>query len=285
MDPFVLNQEYPRTRLLEFLGSRQGQSGILWGSREPGCLICTSGGRHGKAASYSDEHRDDGSWWYIGQGTTGDQTLKNAANAKMASGEKSILLFSTREPTANEVKSQGGYGKLFRYRGSFNVVDCEEFRPAEGSRKGDKLLRFLLVPAEVGESQPLLSALGTPGTSDLAAMQAQLTGKGSTLGTGQLGIREYRKRSAKVHQYALLRAAGICEGCHEPGPFVDSAENRFLEVHHILRLADDGPDEPGNVASVCPNCHKRAHFSKDKAEFGKLLLEHVSMAEAAIRRS
>ncbi|MNL82582.1 HNH endonuclease [compost metagenome] len=34
----------------------------------------------------------------------------------------------------------------------------------------------------------------------------------------------------------------------------------YLEVHHIHSIADDGIDLPINVASLCPNCHREAHF-------------------------
>jgi 5-methylcytosine-specific restriction protein A len=71
MHPFLLGKEYRRGDLLDFVGSKQGQSGVLWGDREAGCLICTSGGRHGKKAGYTDEILDDGSWWYFGQGQKG----------------------------------------------------------------------------------------------------------------------------------------------------------------------------------------------------------------------
>jgi hypothetical protein len=70
--------------LLEFVGSRQAQAGVIWGPREPGCVICTSGGRHGKKAGYTDGQQGDGSWIYVGQGTNGDQRIDNAANAKLA---------------------------------------------------------------------------------------------------------------------------------------------------------------------------------------------------------
>ncbi|MFC1652495.1 HNH endonuclease [Planctomycetota bacterium] len=38
----------------------------------------------------------------------------------------------------------------------------------------------------------------------------------------------------------------------------------FLEVHHLFRLADDGPDIPDNVAAICPNCHRELHYGADR---------------------
>ncbi|MBY8114030.1 HNH endonuclease [Vibrio fluvialis] len=42
--------------------------------------------------------------------------------------------------------------------------------------------------------------------------------------------------------------------------------NPYLEVHHLIRLIDDGPDTPENCVAVCPNCHRELHYgSKSKS--------------------
>jgi len=56
---FIVGEEYNRPALLDFFGSKQAQSGVIWGTRESGCVICTSGGRHGKKAGYFDEPLQD----------------------------------------------------------------------------------------------------------------------------------------------------------------------------------------------------------------------------------
>lgn len=285
MHPFVVGQEYARSRLTEFLGSRQSQSGVLWGSHESGCLVCTSGGRGGKKAGYSDEGLVDGSWWYFGQGQVGDQNLLTTANAKLASGRMSVLLFTTREPTAGEVRARGGYGKLFAFRGEFNVAGFEFFVPMEGRRRGDRLLRFRLAPADSGHtSRAMESGRDATGPADLTALQGRLNEQAENVPAVGLSLQEYRKRSSDVHEYALRRAAGVCEGCDRRAPFVDATGNAFLEVHHLTRLADDGPDAPANVVAVCPNCHRRAHHAIDRAEFGRVLRERAAAAEERVAR-
>jgi 5-methylcytosine-specific restriction protein A len=111
MHPFISGLEYKRDQLMGFLGSRQFQSGVLWGPFESGCLICTSGGRHGRKAGYSDEELPDGRWWYFGQGTAGNQSLSNSANSKLAARDRSVLLFSSREPNKKEITQSKSYGK------------------------------------------------------------------------------------------------------------------------------------------------------------------------------
>ncbi|WP_237149626.1 HNH endonuclease signature motif containing protein [Pseudomonas mediterranea] len=53
-------------------------------------------------------------------------------------------------------------------------------------------------------------------------------------------------------------------------------------MHHLNRLADDGPDLPSNVAALCPNCHRRAHYSVDRQEFGKKLKATIALKESII---
>lgn len=73
-------------------------------------------------------------------------------------------------------------------------------------------------------------------------------------------------RSLKVAAWAHARAAGRCESCDLPAPFSTADGEPFLEVHHLHRLADGGPDVPANVVAVCPNCHRRLHYGSDATE-------------------
>ncbi|WP_244143595.1 HNH endonuclease [Burkholderia multivorans] len=45
----------------------------------------------------------------------------------------------------------------------------------------------------------------------------------------------------------------------------------FFEVHHLRRLADDGSDTPTNAVAVCPNCHRRLHFSENARAYRETL--------------
>lgn len=284
MSPFVIGQEYERSSLLEFLGSRQAQSGVLWGDRESGCLICTSGGRSGKKAGYSDEQLSDGTWWYFGQGRTGDQSLNNAANSKLSSGKFSVLLFTTREPTAKEVAARGTYGKLFSYRGQFNVLDFDSFVPVDGSRQGDKIWRFRLLPIsdEVLGCCSKQSNLDLDESTDLREMQCRLMSLVFRSSGSRISLKEYRSRSAAVHLYASRRSNGQCEACGSFAPFKLPDGSGFLEVHHLTRLADEGLDLPSNVAALCPNCHRRAHYSVDRRVFGERLKDLIAIKESII---
>lgn len=68
-------------------------------------------------------------------------------------------------------------------------------------------------------------------------------------------------RNPYVISEVLARANGVCEECHAPAPFVRiSNVTPYLEVHHRVRLADEGEDTVANAIALCPNCHRKAHY-------------------------
>lgn len=72
----------------------------------------------------------------------------------------------------------------------------------------------------------------------------------------------------KRNQYVVIevqeRANGICEKCRKPAPFrTDNEDKPYLEVHHIIPLAEGGEDTVENAIALCPNCHRHAHYGKN----------------------
>lgn len=88
-------------------------------------------------------------------------------------------------------------------------------------------------------------------------------------------------RSPEVAAFILRRAAGSCEGCKAQAPFIRTDGTPYLEVHHVVPLADGGPDTVDNTVALCPTCHRRAHHAMDRAEFGAFLRERVLTARRA----
>jgi hypothetical protein len=89
----------------------------------------------------------------------------------------------------------------------------------------------------------------------------------------------YRVRSKAIHLYVLSRADGQCEGCHAVAPFRKADGHPYIEPHHTTRLADDGPDHPAKVIGLCPNCHRRAHYSEDAKVFNRSLERKLASLE------
>jgi 5-methylcytosine-specific restriction protein A len=82
-------------------------------------------------------------------------------------------------------------------------------------------------------------------------------------------------RDPAVKAWVLKNAGGMCEGCGTAAPFFGQDGLPYLEVHHVMPLASHGTDTTTNAVALCPNCHRRCHFSYDKDEFKLGLYEDV----------
>lgn len=69
-------------------------------------------------------------------------------------------------------------------------------------------------------------------------------------------------RNHDVVAEVLERANGRCEICQREAPFISRKGIPYLEVHHVVQLADGGDDTTTNAVAACPNCHRRAHYGR-----------------------
>lgn len=84
-------------------------------------------------------------------------------------------------------------------------------------------------------------------------------------------------RSEKVRADVLARAAGHCEFCGTQGFKTHSGEI-YLETHHIVPLSKKGIDHTSNVAALCANDHKEAHYSDRRDEIALFLEKKITTA-------
>ena len=82
-------------------------------------------------------------------------------------------------------------------------------------------------------------------------------------------VTQQRQRDPRLVLAAKRRANGICQLCGKMLDFNDRQGKPYLEVHHIIPLSENGPDELSNMVALCPNCHRRMHIlnaAEDKAK-------------------
>ncbi|PSQ21331.1 HNH endonuclease [Halobacteriales archaeon QS_9_67_17] len=260
---FEVSQKYNRWELHNEFGG-QRYRGIATPSEDPLIFIFTGGS--GENYGYDDEFLDDGSFLYSGEGTEGDMTMEggNEALRVHKEREESVHLFEETE-----------YPWIVTYAGEYEYDGHQwDTLPDENGENRDGI-RFRLVP--VGGTEIHIDAGPASSLSEEElfekAKQSSPTGP-PTSGVSSSNSstdRHLYKRSDIVKDFALRVANGVCQGCEEPAPFVDGDDDPFLEVHHIQRLSDDGPDDPENVIAVCPNCHRRVHYGRDGDEFDREL--------------
>lgn len=82
------------------------------------------------------------------------------------------------------------------------------------------------------------------------------------------------RRDPKVRAKVLEIAKGRCECCGEEG-FLTANGARYLETHHVVGVAESGPDAANNIVAVCPTCHRKAHFAADHIEVERRMSEAI----------
>ena len=273
----VVHQTYRRVDLHRRFGG-QSQGGISTPAGRPLILLFSS--PEGESYGYRDGW-EEGLYNYAGEGQVGDMRLirGNAAIHGHSEDGKDLLLFMG-----------AGRGRA-EFAGRMVAVGSRwaEGPDREGNRR--RIIIFQLAPAEgfaegVG---PIDSAgegpadpLGGLSMAELRARAAEDPRSGNSGGTPADRVRRVWYRSEAVRRYALGRSMGICEGCLLDAPFVRADGSPFLEVHHLRRRSDGGPDRPEAVAAVCPNCHRRAHHSAESEAFNRELVRRVREREAEL---
>lgn len=86
-------------------------------------------------------------------------------------------------------------------------------------------------------------------------------------------------RDPRVVAYTQIRAKGKCELCLLDAPFKRLDDTPYLETHHILPLANGGPDTVENCAAVCPNCHRALHSAGNHEELAERLRAAIVKAK------
>ena len=257
--PFVIGTRYHRRDHIHARYGGQRYGGIATPAKHP-LVICFTG-EDGKAHEYHDAVDEDGVWRFFGEGQTGDMTMDggNRAIRDHITNHKDLLLF------------QKEADNWYRFLGAFVCIGHSENR--ETGR-----LRYVF------HLQPLEAMAPSPGEDldaqlvglSLAELRQRALAAPPTGDEPRLRKVAVRLRSAAVRLYALHAAGGSCGLCLQPAPFTTLSGEPFLEVHHLDRLADGGPDHPDHVIALCPNCHRRAHHGHDADDVGTRLRSKIA---------
>lgn len=275
---FTVGQRYRRTWLHdEYGGQRQG--GISTPSAIAAVFLFT--GESGAVHGYEDRYLEDGTFLYTGEGQVGDMEMNkgNLAIRDHVADGKRLLLF--RDVGGGEVTYEGDAVYLGHH---------VEKRP---DRKGNWRNAYVFElavedPAHRARTEGVAPAAEVPPSKLWRMGMGELRDQALTSSSKKVTSKERRSvvrlRSEAIKVYVRRRAGGTCEGCGEPAPFEDKQGRPYLEPHHVTRVADGGPDHPGHVIALCPNCHRRVHSGKDGAEYNDRLKERLLELEPPEQR-
>lgn len=269
--PFIRGEVYKRSEIHDKYGGNR-RRGISNSKGNPMIFIFTS--KEGKTYGYQDGWQDNDIFYYTGEGQIGDQEFKegNKTLQDHIENGKDVFLF----------ESFGVSGK-HRFVNQLTYIG-HHFR--QGHDKLGKSRRMIVFEFAITEN---LAQSNSPEeinkVNDLNLLRAMASIAGNTEDDSSTVFERkmvVRKRAAAIKKYALVRANGFCEACDELAPFVKVNMEPFLEVHHLTRLSDGGIDKPKNVAAICPNCHRRVHYSKDGKEYNDKLIKKIREREIQI---
>jgi 5-methylcytosine-specific restriction protein A len=275
---FVPEQLYNRRRDIHGRFGGQEQGGMITPSKHNLIFLVT--GNSGRVHGYEDRWSDDGStFFYFGEGQTGDMKFTKgnlALRDHILHGEDVHLL--------EEVPAKSGY---LRYKGQMVCTGFSFADAPDTQRNMRKAILFELAPLQAFETATETEAPESSTAeieeewshASLDELRRKAVADSAEFRTPIERRALYRMRSRAVRLYVLRRANGVCEGCGNAAPFVTAARLPYLEPHHIRRLTDGGPDSPRWVVAVCPNCHRRAHYSQDAREYNAKLAETVGRLE------
>lgn len=209
---------------------------------------------------------------YTGMGQSGDQDINRSQNRTLKeSGTNGVAVFL--------FEVYGPKGSDYHYRGRVELAGepYQENQLDESSelrsvwvfplRTLDLEKLPIIDEAELGKLQQHRQSVAKKMSDDalIKCVTTQQKPAGRTQTTSMTW-----QRDALVVEFAKRRAAGVCELCENPAPFQDKQGIPYLEVHHIVWLANDGPDTIDNVAALCPNCHRRMHSLNSKGDISRL---------------
>lgn len=270
--PLELGSIYRRQDLNERFGGNR-TAGIVPSKRDPVVLLFHT--KEPRRQFYQDGFDGDGIYWYSGEGTRGDMdwTSANRSIRDHTEEGRDLLLFE-------RVQRKDG---LWRFSHVVRYFDDRVDVRADIEGNPRRAIIFGLLP--ISDNATLTSSVTLPVAlhRDVGQMR-QLISSASIAknATVKERVQKVYERSVLIAEYARSRANGICEACDAPAPFETPDGRPFLEVHHIDRLADGGPDLPDRVSAICPNCHRRCHYAADAATFNAAIRERIGAKEATL---
>lgn len=271
---FVPEQLYHRRRDIHARFGGQEQGGMITPANHKLIFLVT--GNSGRQHGYEDHWAEDGStFFYFGEGQTGDMrfTKGNLALRDHVTNGEDVHLFE-------EVPAKPGY---LRYRGQMVCCGSTWVDAPDTQKTMRKAILFELAPLEAfssaAEENLTESTVQELMKDTVDELRRKALADSANHRTPVERRALVRMRSRAVRLYVLQRANGKCEGCGAAAPFTTVDGRPYLEPHHIRRLTDGGPDNPRWVAGICPNCHRRAHYSVDAAEYNTKLAEVVQELE------
>lgn len=230
-----------------------------------GCVLSHEG-------IYEDEWLDEKTLLYYGEGKRGDQKKESPGNKDMiiAAGNKSewkVFLFEKIKANKYYYRGEIEIDPLIRSKS--NILDID-YKPRA-------VLQFVLKLKESTEdflyTEDDLIEIENSQKKTIKKMSPEIVhqiakSKTQDIKVEFVTVKQYNRDQA-VSKDTKNRAKGKCDLCNNEAPF-KTKDGPYLENHHVITIAEGGPDFIYNTVALCPNCHRKMHSLKDPKDLKKL---------------
>lgn len=220
---------------------------------------------------YEDEWIDERTLLYTGEGKKGDQTPTSSGNKDLIiaanNKEWKVFLFEKIKPNRYYFRGEVEVEPTIRQK---NNVLGEDFKPRS-------VIQFVLRLKEDNEGLVYTEEDSLVIEQNKKRAIEKLMpdiihqiakNKDDERKCTYHNVKQYNRDQA-VSKDTKNRANGICDLCEQPAPFI-TKEGPYLETHHVVTLAENGPDAIYNTVAICPNCHRKVHALRKKEDLKKL---------------
>lgn len=148
------------------------------------------------------------------------------------------------------------------------IMVYKQLRVLMGKRDTDEMIDYLLTIGEIEDIQfqsEVLISTPSKTTAPLPVPPRQL-----------INERYQWKRDPKIAKESLINSNYQCEFNKEHITFISEVSGEmFMEAHHLIPMNlqnkfEYSLDVPGNIVSLCPNCHRMIHHA-GKVQKNKLI--------------
>lgn len=143
------------------------------------------------------------------------------------------------------------------------LENLEEIKNFIGIRTLDQVIDDLIYQEEINDVKFQEDVLISPPAKTIIAPHPVLSKTMSSPNT------EKYLRDSKIAKEALTLADYACEADPTHLTFISPITGKnFVEAHHLIPISNQGIysyslDVPGNIISLCPNCHREIHHGTD----------------------
>ena len=220
---------------------------------------------------YDDQWTDDGILNYTGMGTENDQSISYVQNKTLTIAEREgikVYLFESYKDNeyyydgevklagtpyqSEEADINGAIRKVIKFplkrldQTKSLIIDIEDIEKSE-NEKLKEVRKF--------DSSKIKNRAKIAESENISTKEVKTI---------------YRERNQYIAEYTKERANGVCDLCGKEAPFKDKNGRPYLESHHVITLAENGPDAIYNTVAICPNCHRKIHVLHQKEDIDKL---------------